>query len=435
MITIKLVREDDNIEIGTATIDESLCYATPVIITPPPTGNGDVLYLDSANVDYIQLDTPISYTAEFDFEITTQGAIEDSSYVPLFGDTSIGNRVLISGITDKVVMNIGGGALISKTGLNVDMTSITKTRLYRDSNNDVYIQINDGTPTFVVNNTNTFVLSKIAKSQSREFKGFVHGFRIGNEIFSLTEGSGNVLTSDSGNLTATLVSNNSQTYIDDYVWTESIPSGQAIQVFNEGVPNDNTYDLSQRITDATQHNPDLTIIMIGANDCLNTTKFLSTTDYETNLQTVVDALILSGSDVVLAYTPPTVSEQKKLQKDYTPIYGDESLLDLNVKLSDYRAKMDLIASNTAGCSVVDTLAPFTANGDPKETIDSYLRNPLNSGGAEDYVHPTNNGQEAIKNALLSACSGYTKIVCFGDSITYGVGAVSYAVRLSQELNS
>ena len=435
MITINLTRQDDNIVIGTAQIDESLCYPTPITTPTTPNNGAKVLKFDRANVDYIQLVNPISYSGEFDFEITTQEATEDSSYVPLFGDVSVGNRVLISGNTSKVVMNCGGGSLISKTGLNLDMTAKTTTRIYRDINNDIYIQINGETPIFIVTNTNTFVLSKVTKSQSREFTGYIHSFRIGIETFNLGEQSGNILTSDSGNLIANIETNGNSVYLNDTIWSVPPTIANAIEVINEGIPSNNTYDLTQRIADVTQHNPDLTIIMIGANDCLNTSQWLSLTDYQTNLQTCVDAIILNGSDVLLAYTPPTVSEQKKLQNDYTPMYGDESTLDLNVKLNEYRAKMDLIALNTVGCSIADTLAPFTANNDPNELITSYLRNPLNAGGAEDYVHPTNNGQESIAIALNPLCSGYTKIVCFGDSITYGVGATSYSIKLSELLNS
>lgn len=435
MIEVELKRKDDGVVIGTVEIDESLCYPTPIIETPVPSNGSKVLNFLSANVDYIKLSQPISYSGEFDFEITTQEAQEDNNYVPLFGDVSVGNRVLVSSNTSKLAMNSGGGSIFYKTGLDLDMTAKTTTRVYRDSSNDIYIQINGGTPVFVINNMSTFILSKVAKTQSREFTGYVHSFRIGTEVFSLGEQSGNTLTSNSGNLTATIETNGSTTYLNDSIWKVPPTVANAVQVINKGVPANNTFDLTQRITDVTNENPDLTIIMIGANDCLNTSQWLSLADYQTHLQTCVNAIIANGSDVLLAYTPPTVSDKKKLQNDYTSMYGDESLLDLNIKLDEYRAVMNTIAANTLKCGVADTLAPFTANGDPKETIDSYLRNPLNAGGAEDYVHPTNEGQEATATALSPLCVGYNTIVCFGDSITYGVGATPYSVKLSELLNN
>jgi len=432
MIQVELKRIDDGVVVGTVEIDETLCYPTTVVI--PPSNGSKVLNLLRANVDYIQLDNPITYSGEFDFEITTQEAIEDSSYIPLFGDVSVGSRVLVSGNSSKLGMNCGA-PVFYKTGLALDMTAKTTTRIYKDSVNDIYIQINGGTPIFVDNQTTPFVLSKVAKSQAREFTGYIHSFRIGTETFSLGEQSGNILTSDSGNMTTTIVTNGNTTYLNDSIWKVPPEVVNAVEVINKGVPNNNTFDLSQRLTDVTNENPDLTIIMIGANDCLNTSKWLSLTAFQTNLQTCVDAIITNGSDVLLAYTPPTVSDKKKEQNDYTPMYGDESLLDLNVKLDEYRAVMNTIAASTLKCGVADTLAPFTANNDPNELITSFLRNPLNAGGAEDYVHPTVSGQEAIANSLSHLCTGYSKIVCFGDSITYGVGATPYSIKLSELLNS
>lgn len=405
-----------------------------VTATATPIVNQKVLYLNSDNVDYISIPTQ-NFSAEFDFEITTQSAIEDSSYVPVFGHSSVGSRILLSGITDKIAMNIGGGALIQKDGLTgYDLTAKTTTRVYRDSSNDVWIQIDGGTPVLITNNTSTFDLSRICRTASREFKGYVHSFRIGTAVFDLSEQSGNTLTSVDNSLTATIETNSvDPNYINDYVWVTPIPSGGAINVYNEGVPNNNSFDLTQRLTDVTQHSPDLCIIMIGANDGLNTGQIQTPAQFNTNLETIVAGL--PGMDIILAYTPCCIDSYKKAQNDYTPIYGDESTYDLNDKLQLLRDEMDDVASGHSNVTVVDTLAPFTANGDPQITVGSYIRNALNAGGQEDGVHPTNAGQDAIATALEGACLGYTDIVCFGDSITFGVGATGWPVYLAQKLNA
>jgi len=402
-------------------------------ITPVCDCSDKVMYLSPLEFDYIQLETAVVCAGEFDFKITTQGAKEVNSCIPLFGDLSVGNRLLITPSTGVAVLNIGG-SYFQVTGLNVDYIKKTETRLYRNALNEIYLQIDGDAPILITTSANTFTLSRVARSSSggngKNYKGYVWNFTVNGEYYNCSEGIGNILTGDSSS-TAEIKTNSLLTnYFDDYVWTTPEPEGQAIQVYNEGVPNNNSYDLTQRTSDVTQHSPDLCIIMIGANDGLNTSQIQTPAQLNTNLTAICNALI-GSMNVILAYTPPCIDSYKKDQNDYTPIYGDESTYNLNEKLDLLRAEMDNVANTINGVTVIDTSSNLIAD----LTVNSDIRNALNAGGQLDGVHPTSIGQEKIADSLVTACAGYSKIVCFGDSITYGVGATSYAVYLSQKLNA
>lgn len=417
--------------IGTTDIevDESL-------LCPPCDCSDKVLSFDNQNDDYLQLSSPILLSGEFSMDITTQNAKETNNYITLFGDSSTGNRVMVKPSSGLVILNIGG-YFFQKGGISMDYIKTTNTKIYRDANNDIFIQLDGGTPTLIANASHTFTLSKICKSasggNSNYFNGILHNFTIGQEYFECSEGSGNTITGTNQTEATITTSSTTPNYIDDYIWSTPIPEGLAIQVHNEGVPSNSSLNLLNRLSDVTQHNPDICIIMVGANDALNLGNIQLPNQFESNLNSIVSGL--PNMDIIFAYTPPCVDSYLKAQGDYTPIYGDESLYNLNEKLQDLRSKMDVVASNYPNVSVVDTLSPFTVNGDPQITVNSFIRNALNAGGQEDGVHPNNGGQEAIADALVTAATGYSNIVCFGDSITYGVGATSWPVYLAQKLNA
>lgn len=216
-----------------------------------------------------------------------------------------------------------------------------------------------------------------------------------------------------------------------------------IEVINSGVGGNTTKDLLKRIdTDVIEHQPDLTILMVGTNDLLNSRKMISFEEYRSNLDRIIKAIKASGSDVLLMSSPPV---------DTAYLFNRH---DKAVYTMDPNKKMDSV------CVVVNELAiangvfflnlqrKFKTRNIPKHNEDLFIRNPMNSGKA-DGVHPTELGYNFIAENILQfmkehgLLKKYLKIVCFGDSITRGDGVMAggtvsgknYPSFLYQKLNT
>ncbi len=74
------------------------------------------------------------------------------------------------------------------------------------------------------------------------------------------------------------------------------------------------------------------------------------------------------------------------------------------------------------CMFLDINAIFRSYHSPDRTASSLIRNEKNAG-ARDGVHPTPEGYkvmaESIARFLQEKGKSYKKIICFGDSITFG----------------
>ena len=80
------------------------------------------------------------------------------------------------------------------------------------------------------------------------------------------------------------------------------------RVINAGVGGNNTVNLLKRIEeDVLKKNPDLTILMVGTNDMLNSRKMISFQDYADNLNIIVKTLLSNEIKVLLMSPPPVDS--------------------------------------------------------------------------------------------------------------------------------
>lgn len=76
---------------------------------------------------------------------------------------------------------------------------------------------------------------------------------------------------------------------------------------------------------------------------------------------------------------------------------------------------------------IDIHHTFKNKNIPKHNSDNYIRNPKNSN-IKDGVHPTSLGYELIAKTIFDflksnkLIKNKMHIVCFGDSITFGLGA-------------
>ena len=194
------------------------------------------------------------------------------------------------------------------------------------------------------------------------------------------------------------------------------------ELINAGISGNNTLDLLERLDrDVLDENPDLVIIMVGTNDVLNSAKMISYRDYAENLWQIIRKIKEAGVEVLLLSPTPVdtvylFERHERSFYEHTPGMKLDSLSGIMQQLSSDYNTLFLDLGNT-----------FKARNLPRHNQDLYIRNPTNSG-VRDGVHPTVPGYQLIaetifqflvKNDLLH---GKMKIVCFGDSITYGSGA-------------
>ena len=196
------------------------------------------------------------------------------------------------------------------------------------------------------------------------------------------------------------------------------------QVINAGVRGNTTINLLGRLdSDVLQRNPDLVILMVGTNDMLNSRKMLSYREYEKNLTTIIQKIKYNGAKVILMSSPPVDSvylferHDRKLFTEFPNIKMD-TVRNIQTRLAK---KMQL--------GSIDLYQKFVDMNLPKHDEDLFFKNIINSK-SRDGVHLTALGYHFIGqtvfqylklNGLLSKGQ---KIICFGDSITFGAGVNS-----------
>lgn len=193
--------------------------------------------------------------------------------------------------------------------------------------------------------------------------------------------------------------------------------GQDHYVLNKGIPNNNVSNLLRRLKRSVlKHHPSLVIVMIGTNDMVNPPKRLSYATYREKLNTLVKKIRISGADVLLLSLPNVDTAYlftRHRRKKYT-LPPNERIDSVN----------DIIHQTAIDqkCMFLDINAIFKSHHSPDRTVSSLIRNEKNVG-AKDGVHPTPEGYkvmaESIAHFLKEKGKSYKKIICFGDSITFG----------------
>ncbi len=220
-------------------------------------------------------------------------------------------------------------------------------------------------------------------------------------------------------------------------------AAQSVEVHNCGVGGNSTNDIIRRIErDVTPLKPELTILMVGTNDLLNSRKVVSFETYESNLTKIVSRLKEMGSDVVMVSSIPADAQYLLQRHDATKLAGEPK--DIMARAAKIVKKI----ASEQGCYFIDMHAEFVKRKLPKHNKDKYIRNEMNSGKG-DGVHPTPAGYELMGSIIFDYLSRhcgldpqsqnarYHRIVCLGDSITNGGGGITgknYPSYLNQKLN-
>jgi|TARA_B110000914_G_C15365554_1_gene400660 lysophospholipase L1-like esterase len=193
-------------------------------------------------------------------------------------------------------------------------------------------------------------------------------------------------------------------------------------IINAGIGGNTTNDLLNRINkDVIEKEPNISIIMIGTNDMLNSKKMISYNEYQQNLKNIVYKLKKENIKVVLC-SPPTVDSIYLFERHNKNLFIDKP----NRKLDSISKIINKI-SIEENIYFIDLNTKFREMNIPIHNKDNYLQNERNSD-KRDGVHPTELGYSLISETIFSflmennLITQKTKIVCFGDSITFGVGS-------------
>lgn len=192
-------------------------------------------------------------------------------------------------------------------------------------------------------------------------------------------------------------------------------------IINAGIGGNTTIDLLQRIdNDVIKKHPDIVLIMVGTNDMLNSKKMITYNDYKINLKKIVKKLKEEDINVILC-SPPTVDSVYLFERHDRKLFTETP----NLKLDSITQIMSRI-SIEENLYYIDINSKFKYQNLPSHNLDNYIRNEKNSN-ARDGVHPTSLGYALIAETIFDFLTEHDllnkkiRIVCFGDSITYGHG--------------
>ena len=192
------------------------------------------------------------------------------------------------------------------------------------------------------------------------------------------------------------------------------------KVINAGIGGNNTQDLLDRIQkDCLAHKPDITVLMVGAND-MNTRKYIALPQYTANLDNLSQQILKSGSALILMTITP-VHEPYIYTRHDQAFYGAEGHAG---RKDQVNAAIRQVASKNKA-ALIDLHHVYSAIGHVGTDKSSWIQNEANSGNT-DGLHPTPDGYRVIALAVYGKLQTYDlqgkTIVCFGDSITAGDGS-------------
>lgn len=194
----------------------------------------------------------------------------------------------------------------------------------------------------------------------------------------------------------------------------------AAEVINAGRGGHNTRNLLARLErDVLARKPSLVVLMVGTNDVLNSRNAVPLKEYEANLRKLIGRILAAKSRVLLLTIPPC-HEAYLLRRHPASFYQPDGPT-ARIRKANRVVQQIAEASKAPG---VDVFALFTEKGAVGTDASSWLRNEANSRAA-DGVHPTAEGYRAIAAAVAKAIARHklpaSRVVCLGDSITFGAG--------------
>ena len=224
------------------------------------------------------------------------------------------------------------------------------------------------------------------------------------------------------------------------VATSFLASAAPVKVLNKGIGGHTSANgLSRYARDVEKLAPDHLILYFGINDALNSGKLVPLANFRANLQQMIDrARKLKVKTIILTTPNPIVASYLKKRH---PTHPQQ---DLDAWLKAYDQVVRELAKKNA-LPLADLRKRFLDHQPDQEAKTSLIRNLANSKSM-DGVHPTAEGYKVIAQLMAETLGDAVKpgdrVVCMGDSITFGSGMTgagtatgdTYPAQLSLLLN-
>lgn len=209
-------------------------------------------------------------------------------------------------------------------------------------------------------------------------------------------------------------------YFIMFLFTTIVMTSNATEIINAGIGGHSSHNLLVRLNrDVLISKPSLIILMAGTNDMINTRKLATFQEYSERLEKLIKRCMASDSKIILMTLPPCYEKYlyiKRKPEQYAPSTPNKRIIEANKIIKSLVKKY--------GIPLVDVYDICMKNGGATDKKNSFLRSMANSK-SKDGVHPTPAGYKLIATALAKTIEENkmptTKIICFGDSITYGYG--------------
>ena len=194
-----------------------------------------------------------------------------------------------------------------------------------------------------------------------------------------------------------------------------------VQVYNAGVGGHNTRQGLKRIDNLLrQYKPTVLVIGYGANDSVNSKAIVQEQEFRDNLAKMIKKARKSGVRmIVLNSCNPCIDKYLSARHKYSD----------DLKPSERIRKYNKYIAETAAANSVifnDFHAAVMQNGGASEKAQSLIRNMANSR-TRDGLHLTPDGAKCLAGTVAEVLDGKVKkddrILCLGDSITYGAALV------------
>lgn len=187
------------------------------------------------------------------------------------------------------------------------------------------------------------------------------------------------------------------------------PLASQIRVVDEGFPGQNTAELDPQLEAAlVRFKPEYVILFAGANDALNEKKFLPAQKTEAHLTSMVQRIQAHGAQAIMV-TVHDPDLDRLMKRHKLEDYGDRPPLQ---RLKEVNLKIEQVAASQHA-----KLVPFSQVLKQAGGADTEL--------STDGVHLTAKGYgllaRAVRDELPENIPSDTVILCFGDSLTYGIG--------------
>ena len=192
---------------------------------------------------------------------------------------------------------------------------------------------------------------------------------------------------------------------------------QTPTIINAGIGGNNTVDLLARIDiDCLAQQPELTILLVGTND-MNSRKYVPLADYERNLRAICSKLVAAQCGVMLMTILPAYEPYLMTRHD-PQFYQPEGYAARKTKVNETIRKV--AAANQF--PLLDMHHIFDKVGNVGLATSSLIKNEANSQKT-DGIHPTAEGYRVMGVSVYTFLAQQqllrNRIVCFGDSITFG----------------